>query len=328
MRNKLVWVSLLLCVVTPVTAQVGIAIRSANVSIGINLPLYPQLVRVPDYPVYYAPDLDSNYFFYDGLYWVYQDDNWYESAWYNGPWDLIDPYYVPVYVLRIPVRYYRLQPTYFRYWQADAAPHWDEHWGNNWSQRRSGWDQWNHNSAPAPAPLPIYQRQYTGDRYPKPAQQQALQTKNYRYQPRTPIPQQQQVPPAQSAPALARPATSGFQQNKNSEPRTHERLQSTASAPTNAPAAPGNSAAKPSRENAQKSTPVPTTPAANDASHQQQRQQLQPQAAQRQQPAERSSAQKKKPVNNPTAQEPRRAKNAEQDKDRDKADERDQNRNR
>jgi hypothetical protein len=62
------------------------AFADVQVSIGINVPIYPRLVVVPGYPVYYAPQLDSNYFFYDGLYWVFQDDNWYQSSWYNGPW--------------------------------------------------------------------------------------------------------------------------------------------------------------------------------------------------------------------------------------------------
>ncbi len=97
------------------------------------MPRYPQLVRVPNYPVYYAPGLQTNYFFYDGIYWVYQQDNWYRSSWYNGPWGLVSPQAVPVYVLRIPVRYYRNPPVYFRGWQPNAAPRWGEHWGNEWA---------------------------------------------------------------------------------------------------------------------------------------------------------------------------------------------------
>src|SRR5665647_3374880 len=69
------------------------ASAAVQVSIGINLPVYPELVVVPGYPVYYAPQLQENYFFYDGMYWVYQDDNWYESSWYNGPWWLVCPLY-------------------------------------------------------------------------------------------------------------------------------------------------------------------------------------------------------------------------------------------
>ena len=161
-----------------------------HVSIGINLPVYPRLVRVPGYPVYYAPQVNSNYFFYDGLYWVLVDDNWYSSPWYNGPWRVVDPYAVPLYVLRVPVRYYRHPPVYFRGWRADAPPRWGDHWGHAWEQRRSGWNTWDRKSAQAPAPLPTYQRQYFGSRYPQVEQQSTLHTENYRYQPKDALVQQ------------------------------------------------------------------------------------------------------------------------------------------
>jgi len=164
--------------------QVSIGISVPGVSTGINTPQYPQFVRVPSYPVYYAPQQDSNLFFYDGLYWAYQRDNWYSSSWYDGPWYAVGPQRVPLYVLRVPVRYYRDPPSYFRGWQGDAPPRWGEHWGNDWQRQRSGWDRWNRSAMPPPAPLPRYQRQYSGERYPKVEQQQDLQGRNYRYQPR------------------------------------------------------------------------------------------------------------------------------------------------
>ncbi len=171
----------------PASAQLSIGIGLPGVSIGINVPVYPQLARVPGYPVYYAPRMNANYFFYDGLYWVFAGDNWYASDWYNGPWGTVAPAAVPAYVLRIPVRYYRQPPSYFRGWRADAPPRWGDHWGGEWSQSHGGWDRWNRASAPAPAPLPTYQRRYAGDRYPRVEQQQALHGQNYRYQPRDPV---------------------------------------------------------------------------------------------------------------------------------------------
>src|SRR5690348_5230862 len=81
MRHALI--GLLMTAATIVATPADAAV---NVSIGINVPAYPSLVRVPNYPVYYAPSLQANYFFYDGLYWVYGADGiWYESPWYNGP---------------------------------------------------------------------------------------------------------------------------------------------------------------------------------------------------------------------------------------------------
>jgi len=190
LRYALTVLLMLLCLATTAAAQVSIGIGLPNVSIGINLPLFPQLVPVPGYPVYYAPQVNANYFFYDGMYWVYQDDNWYASSWYNGPWGYVEPEVVPLFILRIPVRYYRQPPVYFRGWQSNAPPRWGEHWGHDWEQRRSGWNQWNRRSAPNRAPLPVYQRQYSGDRYPRVEQQHSLHSQQYRYQPRAKTVQQ------------------------------------------------------------------------------------------------------------------------------------------
>lgn len=125
MRYLIVVLSMILGLVTSAAAQLSIGIGLPGVSIGFNVPLFPQLVRVPGYPVYYAPQLQSNFFFYDGMYWIYQGDNWYASSWYNGPWSLAGPEAVPLYVLRVPVRYYRRPPVYFRSWVVDAPPRWE-----------------------------------------------------------------------------------------------------------------------------------------------------------------------------------------------------------
>lgn len=193
MRHLLLALPLLLLQVPSAQAQI-------SVSIGINLPVYPQLQRVPGYPVYYAPQAPGNFFFYDGLYWVFEDDGWYFSSWYNGPWRFIGPEYVPVYLLRVPVRYYRRPPVYFTYWRADAPPRWNEHWGREWEQRRPGWDRWDRSKAPAPAPLPDYQRNYPQGRYPQAAQQDDIRAEKYRYQPREPVVREQLAPPQRVAP--------------------------------------------------------------------------------------------------------------------------------
>jgi len=163
-------------------AEWSVGVQLPGLSIGINVPSYPRLVRVPGYPVYYAPGMSQNYFFYDGLYWVYQRDNWYASTWYDGPWGLTSPDEVPLFVLRIPVRYYRSPPTYFRGWRRDAAPRWGDHWGRDWHDRRQGWDRWDRRRVAPIAPLPSYQRQYRAGHYPRPEQQQDLHQRNYRYQ--------------------------------------------------------------------------------------------------------------------------------------------------
>lgn len=172
----------------PARAQLSIGIGAPTLTIGINVPAFPRFARVPGYPVYYAPRVKANYFFYDGMYWVYDRDQWYASSWYDGPWGSVDPGYLPLPLLRIPVRYYRQPPRDFRGWGKDRPPHWGEHWGRDWEQQRSGWNHWDPRSASPPAPLPTYQRQYRGNRYPhQEEQQRALHREHYRYQPSDPV---------------------------------------------------------------------------------------------------------------------------------------------
>jgi len=243
-RKLLLALSVALCAIPAAQAQlsVGIGISTPGVSIGINLPAYPNLVQVPGYPVYYDPRLNSNYFFYDGLYWVYWSDNWYASSWYNGPWRVVAPAYVPLFVLRVPVRYYRQPPTYFHGWRPDAPPHWGEHWGREWEQRRGGWDKWDRHAVPAPAPLPVYQRNYTGHRYPSAEEQQhSIRSEKYRYQPKDEVAQQhfqqqgkpgdaraeprQKPPVQQQPPARQQPSQPGTQRTQlppvQTPPDTH-----------------------------------------------------------------------------------------------------------
>ena len=184
MRYLLIVLPLLFYPAMPANAEVSVGIGIPGISIGINLPAYPELVPVPGYPVYYDPAVDANFFFYDGLYWVFQDDQWYESSWYNGPWTLVYPDDVPLFLLRIPVAYYRRPPPYFYGWRVDAPPHWGEHWGHGWERHRGGWDRWDRHTAPHLAPLPSYQRSYGGERYPRaPRQQYSIRSEQYHYQP-------------------------------------------------------------------------------------------------------------------------------------------------
>jgi hypothetical protein len=210
MRKAIIVLCMLMGALSSSFAQVSISIGLPNVSIGVHVPVYPQLVQVPGYPVYYAPHLNWNYFFYDGMFWVYHGDHWYASAWYNGPWGLVPPLAVPLFVLRIPVGFYRDPPPYFHRWHRDAPPRWGEHWGRDWDAHRRGWDQWDRRFTHPPAPPPVYQRQYSGDRYPRIHEwQQDLHQRNYRYQPRDTVVRQhyreQNIQPPPSRPGRPPP---------------------------------------------------------------------------------------------------------------------------
>lgn len=227
MRSLLLLVPLLLIPLPPATAQVSMQIGVdllPGVRLGIHLPVYPELERVPGYPVYVAPQAAGNYFYYDGLYWVLQEDDWYTSSWYNGPWRRVAPMQVPVALLQVPVRYYRQPPAYFSGWRADAPPRWGVHWGREWQQGRAGWDRVDRRRLPPPAPLPEYQRRYPQSRYPEePTQQQAIRTERFGFRPTEPVARQLYQLPDRAAPRQGRGQPNEAQDRRKPDKPTHGR---------------------------------------------------------------------------------------------------------
>src|SRR4029077_18768871 len=154
----------------PANAQVSVSIGVPSIDIGIHLPALPALTIVPGSTAYYAPSVDGTFFCYDGMYWVYQNDNWYSSSWYNGPWALVDPEIVPPFILQVPVRYYRRPPAYFHGGAPTAPPRggaappprgWAELCAPAGAERHQGGDKADRAHVPPAAPVPTYQRQYT-----------------------------------------------------------------------------------------------------------------------------------------------------------------------
>ena len=169
---------------SPVPAQFSMDVGVPSAVIGLHIQHFPNLVPVPRYPVYYARDLASNLFFYDGHYWAYSQDNWYRSRWYDGPWDFVPPETVPDSILRIPLLYYRQPPPYFAGWDRRSPPHWGERWGRGWEDRRRGWDHWDRNEVPRRAPPPVYWRRDPSENYPLADERGTLRGRNSFYEPR------------------------------------------------------------------------------------------------------------------------------------------------
>lgn len=186
MKRILLAALLFLSAILPAAAQ-------EYYDIDVDLPQYPEMLPVPDSPVYYAPAVDSNYFFYDGLYWDYFNDRWYASPWYNGPWSYVDPIYVPTYVLWVPIRYYHHHPAHWHGWNVNGPPKWGQHWGADWQARHNEYYRGNPSSN-ARAPLPEYQRTYSRANYPRAVNQQSyLHSQHYAYRPQERVVQQHYV---------------------------------------------------------------------------------------------------------------------------------------
>ena len=268
------------------------------------MPVYPSLVRVPGYPVYYAPQVNSNYFFYDGMYWVYQADNWYASSWYNGPWELVDPEAVPLFILRVPVRYYRQPPAYFHGWRSDAPPRWGDHWGNRWEQRRQRLGTVESQRVPRP-PRCLHTSGNIRESISAGAQQQALESRNYHYQPRDAVVQQRyQAQQAQSAPAASPPVRQAAPHPQARSPQQGQRASSPPhSLQQAAPAAPRAQPQRTGGANVQRPAAAnnPIQPA-RPAAHPQVRQQQARQPQMRQQQAPKPQGQVMRAPQPPKAQ--------------------------
>jgi hypothetical protein len=105
--------------------------------------------------------------------------------------------------------------VYFGGWRADAPPRWGEHWGDDWSHRRGGWDRRERDDRMRAAPLPDYQRQYDGARYPNRDAQRPLQERNFHFRP-------QDVAPGRAAPELSRRVAPNMQREEASTPRARK----------------------------------------------------------------------------------------------------------
>jgi hypothetical protein len=70
----------------------------------------PQLVVVPGTPIYYAPDVSANLFFYKGNYYTVANGVWAMAPAYTGPWAVIQIGQVPPPVVAVPVEYYKIPP--------------------------------------------------------------------------------------------------------------------------------------------------------------------------------------------------------------------------
>ncbi len=185
MRNALIGLvfGMAVAAATPAAADLSIGFSSGPVSIGINVPTYPRLVAVPGVPVYYAPSVAGNYFFYDGLYWVFQDGNWFASDWYNGPWRMVAAGRRAA--LR-PARAGALLPS-----AAGVLPRLGRQraaalgpaLGPRLVRPPRGLGPLGPQERAARRTLPTYQRHYSGNRYPHEEERHVVRENNYHYQP-------------------------------------------------------------------------------------------------------------------------------------------------
>jgi len=77
------------------------------------------MVVVPGTPVYHAPSVPYNYFYYHWQYYLYHKATWFVAMHYNGPWTVIALEHVPEPILTVPVAYYKVPPSN---WKKKGGP--------------------------------------------------------------------------------------------------------------------------------------------------------------------------------------------------------------
>jgi hypothetical protein len=107
------------------------------VSIDFTIGSRPQFVAVSGTPVYYAPSVSYNYFFYGKNYYLFHGELWFSAASYNGPWTAIAFERVPRPILTVPVEYYRRPPAH---WKKHGPPPWAEAKGHE--KKEHGKKKW------------------------------------------------------------------------------------------------------------------------------------------------------------------------------------------
>ncbi len=105
-------------VAVPVPPPVAIAVPPPIVA-----PVPPRLVVVPGSPVYYAPAVPVDLFFYGGRYYRRYRDAWFSAAYYDGPWHHVAYARVPGSLMAVPGRYYKIPPGHWRRSEGGRGAH-------------------------------------------------------------------------------------------------------------------------------------------------------------------------------------------------------------
>jgi len=135
--KKLLFGTILLALVSVVPIQ---TMAQVNISISFPLPppivfaAPPELIVLPDTYVYVAPDIDVDFYFWNGWWWRFWEGRWYRSRYYNRGWG---------YYNNVPSFYFDVDPGWRGYYR-------DHNWhGHRWNYERipdrrlqQNWSTW------------------------------------------------------------------------------------------------------------------------------------------------------------------------------------------
>lgn len=89
----------------------------------------PTVYLIPGTYVYYVPYITTPMFFFSGYWYLYDDDRWFRSGSYSGPWGYIPTRNVPAVFGSISSDYYKTSPGKVKSHQRHQYKTWGR--GNN-----------------------------------------------------------------------------------------------------------------------------------------------------------------------------------------------------
>ena len=224
---------LALAIVVPIPT-----IAAVDISVGFSLPPLivfeapPEVIVIPDTNnVYVVPNVDVDFFFWNGWWWRPWEGRWYRSRYYNRGW---------VYYNNVPSFYFDVDPSWRGYYR-------DRNWyGHRWNYERipsrrlqQNWKSWNNNrywerqrtwgvQSYQPRPQPQrqelrHQRQEQYRQRPE-VQRHQQQMQQQQRPPRVQQPQRQhQQPQQERQPQVRQPQRQQQPQQQQTQPRGKQR---------------------------------------------------------------------------------------------------------
>lgn len=208
---------LALVIVVPIPTMGAVDI---NVNIALPPPIEfaapPEVIALPETEgVYVVPDIDVDFFFWNGFWWRLWEGRWYRSAYYDRDWGYYNN--VPSFYFNVDPHwrtYYHNHNWYGHQWNYERIPYqrFQQNW-RNWQTKRSwgGQKTWGVQGYPprTPAHTQILRQQRQQQYQQRPEVQQHMQYQQQQRQVQKPQQQQRQpqVQPRQQQPqrSQARP---------------------------------------------------------------------------------------------------------------------------
>jgi hypothetical protein len=141
MKRLAIATTIVLCLLLAFSAGLAAAITIGDIELGLGIgappPVEfggpPELVPIPGRYVYFAPDIDTDFFFYHGQWYRPHKGRWFRSEHYTGPWEHVRE--VPPALTDLPGDYRTTTPGYYRVPYGELRNNW-ERW-----EREKYWDR-------------------------------------------------------------------------------------------------------------------------------------------------------------------------------------------